>query len=67
MNHNAKHGCSRCTVVGEFSSTSNTTVFKKFDAPLRTNDDFRNDVYFGTHQVEASPLLDIQNLDMIKC
>lgn len=66
MNHNAKHGCSRCTVVGEFSSTSNTTVFKKFDAPLRTNDDFRNDVYFGTHQVEASPLLDIQNLDMIK-
>lgn len=66
MHHNAKHGCSRCTVVGEFHSTSHTTVFKRFDAPLRTNDDFRNNVYLGTHQVEASPLIEIQNVDMIK-
>lgn len=66
MNHNGKHGCSRCTVVGEFNSTSHTVVFKGFDAPLRTNDEFRNNVYFGTHQVTASPLLNIQNVDMIK-
>lgn len=66
MNHNAKHGCSRCTVVGEFNSTSHTVVFKAIGAALRTNNDFRGEVYLGTHQVEASPLLHIAHLDMIK-
>lgn len=65
-NHNAKHGCARCTVVGEFNSTSHTTVFKHLDQPLRADADFRNNVYFGTHQVEHTPILAIQSVDMIQ-
>lgn len=65
MNHNAKHGCSRCTVIGEYNHTSNTTVFKSIQ-PLRTDADFRNGVYFGTHQVQTSPILLIKGVDVIQ-
>lgn len=64
--HNSKHGCSKCTVIGEFNHTSHTVVFPKLDAPKRTDEDFRNGVYFGSHQKELTPLLDIPNLDMIQ-
>lgn len=65
MNHNSKHGCSRCTVVGEYSHTSNTTVFKSL-RPLRTDADFRSGVYFGSHQAHISPILSIKGVDIIQ-
>lgn len=33
---------------------------------LRTDSEFRNNVYFGAHQVEINPLIHIQHIDMIK-
>lgn len=64
--HNSKDGCSKCTVRGEFNQISHTVVFPKLDAPKRTDADFRNKMYFGGHQKELTPLLDIPNLDMIQ-
>lgn len=66
MGHNSKHGCTRCTTVGEWSYVSNTTVFPKLDAAKRTDHDFRNNVYFGSHQRELTPLLRLKTLDMIQ-
>lgn len=65
MNHNSKHGCSRCTTVGEFNHLSGTVVFKEADAPLRTDENFRNAVYLHTHQKGTTPLISIPNLDLI--
>lgn len=65
MHQNSKHGCSRCTTVGEFNHTSGTVVFKQLDAPLRTDLDFRNNLYLGAHQREITPLVAISYIDMI--
>lgn len=63
-NFNGKHGCLKCTVVGEYSHLSNTVIFPKTDCPRRNNDDFRSKMY-GQHHKYDSPLLELP-IDMIE-
>lgn len=64
MNFNAKHGCMKCTVVGEYSHVSHTVTFQSVDCPKRNNADFREKVY-GRHHKKDSPLLAL-NVDMVE-
>ncbi|XP_035912909.1 uncharacterized protein LOC118512515 [Anopheles stephensi] len=64
-NFNAKHGCLKCTCVGEHNSSSRTVVFTDCDAPLRTDSLFRQFAY-GIHHKEPSPFLDLLYIDMIE-
>lgn len=66
MGHNGKHGCTKCTTVGEWSTLSHTTVFPQLDAPKRTDADFRAGLYYGKHQHDKTPLLRLENLDIVK-
>lgn len=63
--HNSKHGCSRCTTVGRLNHSAGIFVFKQLDAPLRTDLNFRNNLYLGAHQKEITPLVGISGIDMI--
>lgn len=57
-NFNGKHGCLKCTVVGEYSQTSHTVTFPKTDCPKRNDEDFRLKKY-GQHHKYDSPLLEL--------
>lgn len=57
-NYNAFHGCLKCTTVGFHSYESGSTVFPKFDAPKRTDEEFRAQTY-GNHHRRYSPVLDL--------
>lgn len=59
---NGKHGCLKCTVVGEY--ISKCTVFLRTDCHKRTNDGFRNKIY-GAHHKICSPLEKLP-IDMIE-
>lgn len=48
-----------------YSHTAGTVVFKQWNAPLRTDLDFRNNLYLGKHQREITPLVAIPNVDLI--
>ncbi|RVE45461.1 hypothetical protein evm_009896 [Chilo suppressalis] len=63
-NFNGKHGCLKCTVVGEYSHKSNIVTFSKLDCPKRNNEDFRNKKY-GRHHKQDSPLLKLK-IDMVE-
>ncbi|XP_041985034.1 uncharacterized protein LOC121737423 [Aricia agestis] len=63
-NFNAKHGCLKCTVVGEYSHKSHTVFFPKTDCPRRNDADFRSKKY-GCHHKYDSPLLALP-IDMIE-
>lgn len=52
--------------MGEWSYISNTTVFPQINAPKRTDEEFRSNIYMGTHQREITPLLRLKNVDMIQ-
>uniref|UniRef100_A0A182PWS0 Uncharacterized protein n=1 Tax=Anopheles epiroticus TaxID=199890 RepID=A0A182PWS0_9DIPT len=64
-NFNAKHGCLKCTCVGEYNSSSRTVIFKGVDASPRTDALFRLSAY-GEHHKEPSPLLDLQYLNIVE-
>lgn len=64
-NFNAKDGCLKCTVEGEYSYISRTVVFPSHNAPPRTDENFRKETY-GAHHKTRTPLIDIPNLDMIQ-
>lgn len=64
VNHNHKHGCAKCNVIGEWNHISRTVVFTKLDAQLRTDAEFREGKYLGTHQKGSTPLLELP-IDMI--
>lgn len=63
-NFNAKHGCLKCTVVGEYSHKSHTVTFAKTDCPRRNDSEFRFKKY-GDHHKYDSPLLALP-IDMIE-
>lgn len=64
QNFNGKHGCLKCTVIGEYSHKSNTVTFPNLDCPKRNDQDFRANKYEEHHKQE-SPLLKL-NIDMIE-
>ncbi|XP_047037898.1 uncharacterized protein LOC124643091 isoform X2 [Helicoverpa zea] len=63
-NFNGKHGCLKCTVIGEYSHKSNTVTFPKSNCPKRNDKDFRAKKY-EEHHKHDSPLLKL-NIDMIE-
>ena len=63
-NFNGKHGCLKCTVVGEYSHVSHTVIFPDTNCPLRNDKDFREKKY-GNHHKFDSPLLKLP-IDMIE-
>lgn len=63
MNFNAKHGCTKCTVIGEYSHVSHTVTFQSTTSPKRNNADFREQKYDKHHKFK-SPLLEL-NIDMV--
>lgn len=63
-NFNGKHGCHKCTTIGEYSHTTNTVTFSESSFPERTNEGFRNKRY-GLHHKYDSPLLNLP-IDMVE-
>lgn len=64
-NFNGKHGCLKCTVVGEYSDISRTVIFSKIDCSKGNDADFRSKKY-GNHHKYDSPLLQLETMDMIE-
>ncbi|RVE41714.1 hypothetical protein evm_013645 [Chilo suppressalis] len=64
VNFNGKHGCLKCTVIGEYSHVSRTVTFLNHGCPKRNDNDFRskND---EEHHKQDSPLLKL-NIDMVE-
>ena len=61
-NHNGYFSCERCTVKGSWEGR---VVYDEIDSPLRTDSDFKNMVYDGSHQLKRSPLVDF-NINCIQ-
>lgn len=61
---NSKHGCQKCSTIGTYFSNVRRTCFPQFDAPLRTDVDFRNRVDV-LHHKENSPLENLRSPDGI--
>lgn len=63
VNFNGKHGCLKCTVLGEYSQLSRTVAFLRSDCPKRNDKDFRSKKDEEHHKID-SPLLKL-NIDMV--
>lgn len=63
-NFNGKHGCLKCTTVGDYSHSTHTVVFSTRKYPPRNDEDFRRKIYGGHHKAD-SPLLKLP-IDMIQ-
>lgn len=63
-NFNAKDGCLKCTIQGEYSHDTHTVTFPGTNHPKRTDNDFRLKKY-GNHYKVDSPLLQL-SIDMIE-
>lgn len=61
---NGKHGCHKCTIVGEYSHISRTTIFQEIDCLPRNDEDFRKKLY-GKHHQKDSALLSLP-IDIVK-
>ncbi|XP_052891199.1 uncharacterized protein LOC128299314 [Anopheles moucheti] len=61
--YNARHGCLKCTTVGR--SLKRRTAFSTKSAPERTDQGFRMRIYGEHHKID-SPLLKLENFDMVK-
>lgn len=64
VNFNGKHGCLKCTVIGEYSHVSHTVTFLRSDCPRRNDNDFRAKKDEEHHKTD-SPLLKL-NIDMVE-
>ncbi|XP_041775780.1 uncharacterized protein LOC121594907 isoform X2 [Anopheles merus] len=63
----AKHGCTKCTLVGEFVKPERKVIFcSPQPAPSRTDESFRQRHDTEHHKQIRSPLEEIGGLDMIK-
>ncbi|CAH0550972.1 unnamed protein product [Brassicogethes aeneus] len=51
---NAKHGCIKCTVTGEYDKDERHMSFSKVDCPLRTDESFRRALDEDHHKEESS-------------
>ncbi|KAL0842480.1 hypothetical protein ABMA28_014574 [Loxostege sticticalis] len=52
-NFNAKDGCLKCTIQGEYSHDTHTVTFPGTNHPKRTDNDFRLKKYGNHHKVEV--------------
>lgn len=63
-NFNAKAGCGKCTVLGEFNDFTHTVVFPRFDCAWRTDEEFRRRAYGLHHKIKCHPIQRLP-IDMI--
>uniref|UniRef100_A0A182WG78 Uncharacterized protein n=1 Tax=Anopheles minimus TaxID=112268 RepID=A0A182WG78_9DIPT len=63
---NAKHGCLKCTCVGEHLESENKIIFDSVHAELRTDAGFRAKVDIDHHKEFRTPLEDVPNFHMIR-
>ena len=62
--HNAKHGCERCTTIGQY--IARRVVFTSDICTPRLDDAFRDNTYL-MHKTGDSPLLSLDGINMITC
>ncbi|XP_045461545.1 uncharacterized protein LOC123671624 [Harmonia axyridis] len=63
-NFNSKHGCLKCTTVGEYSHISHTVYFPTIVCEKRTNAGFHAKLY-GSHHKQDTPL-SLLPIDMVE-
>lgn len=51
--HNSYHACPRCITIGEYYKDGHHMSYPRFDAPLRTDADFRNKQDPDHHQING--------------
>uniref|UniRef100_A0A182W8C9 Transposase domain-containing protein n=1 Tax=Anopheles minimus TaxID=112268 RepID=A0A182W8C9_9DIPT len=59
------HGCLKCSVIGEYDDFGKKIIFNTVDAPLRTDEGFRNRVCPDHHKSWRTPLEKLDNFHMI--
>uniref|UniRef100_A0A182SV77 Transposase domain-containing protein n=1 Tax=Anopheles maculatus TaxID=74869 RepID=A0A182SV77_9DIPT len=62
---NGKHGCLKCSCVGEHIKPEKKTVFLSVDAELRTDAGFRSRIDKDHHKPWRTPIEDLHNFNMI--
>ncbi|XP_058127710.1 uncharacterized protein LOC131291215 [Anopheles ziemanni] len=65
MGFSAKHGCTKCTILGVHIKPENKVIFDSVHAELRTDAGFRAREDKDHHKGIRTPLEDLQNVDMI--
>uniref|UniRef100_A0A182W7W4 Transposase domain-containing protein n=1 Tax=Anopheles minimus TaxID=112268 RepID=A0A182W7W4_9DIPT len=63
---NGKHGCLKCTVVGEHIKPECKMIFDSVNAELRTDAGFRQRVDKDHHKEWRTPMEDVDGFDMIR-
>ena len=63
--HTGYHSCTMCKIVGQRSE--NVTCFPtERNTEVRTDVDFKNNVYYGTYQLGHTILTEIPDINMVK-
>ena len=63
--HTGYHSCTMCKIVGQRSE--NVTCFPtERNTEVRTDVDFKNNVYYGTYQLGHTILTEIPDIDMVR-
>uniref|UniRef100_A0AAG5D2N8 Transposase domain-containing protein n=1 Tax=Anopheles atroparvus TaxID=41427 RepID=A0AAG5D2N8_ANOAO len=63
---NHRHGCTKCTCVGEYSREHHKVIFSDVGAAPRTDADFRARSCLEHHKEFRSPLEDLDNFNIIE-
>uniref|UniRef100_A0A182NT41 Uncharacterized protein n=1 Tax=Anopheles dirus TaxID=7168 RepID=A0A182NT41_9DIPT len=61
----AKHGCLKCSGVGEYVASENKVIFESVHAELRTDAGFRNRIDKDHHKDWKTPLEDLHNFNLV--
>jgi hypothetical protein len=64
-NHRGNSACTKCEIVGNYSSKSNSVVYSQVNAPLWTDESFHK--RFRHHMTEEHTVLDIKKTNKNKC
>ncbi|XP_049301241.1 uncharacterized protein LOC125774913 [Anopheles funestus] len=67
LGYQGRHGCTKCTIVGERVEALRKVIFNYEAAPPRTDASFRARDDREHHKPNRSPLEEVNGLDMIKC
>uniref|UniRef100_A0A182NVM6 Uncharacterized protein n=1 Tax=Anopheles dirus TaxID=7168 RepID=A0A182NVM6_9DIPT len=66
VSFSAKHGCLKCSYVGEYIQPENKVIFDSVNADLRTDAGFRERVDKDHHKDWRTPLEDFNNVDIVE-
>lgn len=66
VSFSGRHGCLKCSCVGEYIQSGSKMIFDSVHAELRTDAGFRGKVDIDHHKEWRTPLEDIEGFDMIR-